>query len=101
MTVTLGDHGFSAALWPSISTYSQHSGKRIAASVMFEILARYSEKVGGEVIQRGTVAGCRPSGVATGDIIIADYPRLPLLWPHVCAGFQSVLLGSPTSDTVD
>jgi hypothetical protein len=90
VTVTLSDGGFNISITPSISVYGHH--KRLAASVCFEIAAKYAEKVGGEVIQRGTVAGCRPVGQG-GDLVIARYPSEPLDWQHICGGFRALLLG--------
>src|SRR5262245_34598460 len=92
VTVSLSDGGLNVSISPSISVYSHHEHKRIAASICFEIAAKYAEKVGGEIIQRGAVAGCRPIG-QSGDLLLARYPAEPLNWEHVCGGFRAVLLG--------
>ena len=91
VTVSLSDGGLNVSISPSISVYSHHEGKRIAASVCFEIAAKYAEKVGGEIIQRGAVAGCRLVG-QSGDLLLARYPAEPMNWEHVCGGFRAVLL---------
>jgi hypothetical protein len=95
VTVSLSDGGLNVSISPSISVYSHHEHKRIAASICFEIAAKYAEKVGGEVIQRGAVAGCRPIG-QSGDLLLARYPVEPLDWEHICGGFRAVLLGPET-----
>ena len=97
VTVSLSDGGLNVSISPSISVYSHHQHKRIAASICFEIAAKYAEKVGGEVIQRGAVAGCRPLG-QSGDLLLARYPLEPLDWQHVCGGFRAVLLGQEPAD---
>jgi hypothetical protein len=76
---------------PAISVFAHHYGKRIAASVYFEIAARYAEKVGGEIVQRATVAGCK--GVhAPPELVIARYPAMPMSFERICPGFRAVLL---------
>lgn len=77
---------------PPISTYAHHMGKRLAASVLFEIAAKYAEKTGGEIIQRGVVSGCKING-QPGDVKLASYPSMPLMFDHICPGFQAVILG--------
>lgn len=76
---------------PAISVFAHHHGKRLAAGVYFEIAAKYAEKVGGEIIQRATVVGCK-SGDHPQELIIASYPHLPMNFERICAGFRSVLL---------
>ena len=88
---SLRDDSLELNLAPAISVFSQHEGKRIAASVYFEIAAKYAEKVGGTIIQRANVEGCRMSNDSS--LIIADYPSMPLKHENVCAGFRLVLLG--------
>jgi hypothetical protein len=78
---------------PAISIYDHHQGKRLAASVYFEIAAKYAEKVGGEIVQRATVAGCK-EGEQPQELVLARYPELPMNFDRVCPGFRSVLLGS-------
>lgn len=78
---------------PAISSYGHHANKRITASLYFEIAAKYAEKVGGEIIQRATVVGCKHS-YQPQDLVIGHYPSSPLSFTKVCPGFQAVLLGS-------
>ena len=90
VTVSLSGGVFDLTISPSISSFDHHIGKRITASVYFEIGAKYAEKVSGEIVQRATVAGCKNSEGA--GLIIARYPSMPLSFERVCHGFQSVLL---------
>lgn len=78
-------------LAPAISVFSQHHGKRRGAGVVFEMAARYAEKVGGTVVQRAVVAGCE-SGKSR-DLVIAAYPHMPLDFSRVCPGFRAEILG--------
>ena len=81
---------------PTVSVYSHHAGKRIAAGVYFEIAAKYAEKVGGTIIQRANVVGCKEEGAGVADLVLAQYPNLPLQWGSICNGFREVLLGETT-----
>lgn len=83
-------------LSPAISAMYQHTGKRIAAGVYFEIAAKYAEKVSGIVIQRATVTGCKPTE-GDGGLLLARYPLEPMDWSKVCPGFQAVILGGGES----
>lgn len=78
---------------PAISNIDHHAEKRIAASVYFEMAAKFAEKVGGTITQRAQVAGCRIEGSTNADLIVARYPDQPLMFDHVCPGFQAVILG--------
>lgn len=89
ITATIVNGCLDLSLSPAISIYTQHANKRIAASIYFEIAAKYAEKVGGEVLQKATVPECRPVGGH--GLVIARYPSLPLTFDSVCRGFQSVL----------
>ncbi len=77
---------------PAVSVFSHHTEKRIAASVYFEIAAKYAEKVNGTVLQRATVMGCRDAEHGA-ELTLARYPEMPLSFERVCPGFQAVLLG--------
>ena len=77
-------------LAPAISVFSQHHGKRLAASVYFEIAAKYAEKVGGTIVQRATVVGCKPS-TSPQELILAEYPAMPMSFDRICPGFRAVL----------
>jgi hypothetical protein len=92
VNASLLDGALELNISPAISLFSHHHGKRLAASVYFEIAARYAEKVGGEVIQRATVLGCKPRE-RSHDLVLARYPDLPMSFDRVCPGFQAVLLG--------
>jgi hypothetical protein len=78
---------------PAISLFEHHANKRITAGIYFEIAARYAEKVGGTVIQRATVEGCKMGPGYGTDLILATYPSMPLSFERVCHGFQEVILG--------
>ncbi|HWO72741.1 MAG TPA: hypothetical protein VNN21_04215 [Dehalococcoidia bacterium] len=95
VTASLAGDALDLTIAPSISAYVQHSGKRITAGVYFEIAAKYAEKVGGKVIQRATVTGCKSAGDS--GLLLAHYPDLPLTFDRVCSGFQSVLM--PADET--
>jgi hypothetical protein len=84
------DH-LALSISPSIANMAHHHGKRVTASIYFEIAARYAEKVLGTITQRATVMGCRPE---QGEclLLVARYPDLPISFERVCKGFQSVLL---------
>lgn len=86
------DGSLELNLAPAISVYSQHSGKRIAASVYFEIAARYAEKVAGTIVQRATVVGCKAGGQPQ-ELVLAEYPGQPMSFDRICAGFRAVLQG--------
>ena len=55
------------------------------------IAAKYAEKVGGEIIQRATVLGCK-GGDRPQELVVARYPNLPMSFERICPGFQAVLL---------
>jgi hypothetical protein len=86
--------GLSLNIYPTISTFEAHLGKRIAAGVFFEIAAKYAEKVGGEIVQLSTVTGCRVEA-GSAQLLVARYPDVPMSFDRVCAGFQAVFLGPP------
>jgi hypothetical protein len=91
VVASLVNGSLELSLTPAICSFVQHQNKRVAASIYFEIAAKYAEKVGGEVLQKATVSECRPVGGH--GLIIARYPGLPLTFDNVCRGFQSVLIG--------
>ncbi|HWC31162.1 MAG TPA: hypothetical protein VG845_13865 [Dehalococcoidia bacterium] len=90
VTVSLSGGVFDLTISPSISTFDHHLGKRITASLYFELGAKYAEKVGGEIVQRATVIGCKSTEGA--GLVIARYPSMPMSFERVCHGFQAVLL---------
>ena len=75
---------------PAITLYGQHADKRLAASVYFEISARYAEKVGGRITQLSNVFGCSDVGVS--ERYLAQYPHDPLMYDRLCNGFQALFL---------
>lgn len=77
---------------PAISVFSQHYGKRITASMYFELAARYAEKVNGIVTQHANIVGCRSAeDKHATDLVVASYPEIPLHFDRICAGFQHEL----------
>jgi len=92
VSASLTGEALELSIAPAISIFAHHAGKRISAGIYFEIAAKYAEKVGGEIMQRATVDGCRAEGLA-GELLLARYPELPLSFERVCAGFRSVILG--------
>jgi hypothetical protein len=91
VNASLSEDSLELNLSPAISVFAHHHGKRLAASIYFEIAAKYAEKVGGEVIQRATVVGCK-SGEHPQELLIARYPLLPLSYDRICPGFREVLI---------
>jgi hypothetical protein len=91
VTVSLAADSFDLSISPPISAFVHHMGKRVTASMYFEMGAKYAEKVGGEIVQRATVVGCKSTQQGPA-LIVARYPQLPMSFDRVCAGFQAVLL---------
>jgi hypothetical protein len=97
---SLRDGSLELNLAPAISVFSQHHGKRIAASVYFEIAAKYAEKVGGTIIQRATVVGCKPTS-SPQELILAEYPAMPMSFDRICPGFRAVLQEATNGMDID
>lgn len=97
VNASLSDDSLELNISPAISVFAHHHGKRIAASVYFEIAAKYAEKVGGEIIQRATVIGCK-NGDHPQELVVARYPSLPMNFERICPGFQAVLLEGSGGD---
>jgi len=91
VTVSLAADAFDLSISPPISAFAHHLGKRITAGVYFEIAAKYAEKVGGEILQRATVIGCKPAEQGPA-LLVARYPSMPMCFERVCPGFQTVLM---------
>jgi hypothetical protein len=91
VNASISDQSLELNILPAISVFAHHHGKRIAASVYFEIAAKYAEKVGGEIIQRATVIGCK-TGDHAQELLLAHYPVLPMNFEKICPGFREVLL---------
>jgi hypothetical protein len=99
VTASLTGDSLELNLAPAISVYSHHHGKRLAAGVYFEIAARYAEKVGGEVVQRATVVGCKEGNLPVPQqLVLARYPQLPMSFERVCPGFRELFLQVPLDD---
>ena len=93
VAATFDGLSLSLSLLPAVSDYAGHAGKRIAASVYFEIAAKYAEKVGGTIVQHSNVGACKGVYGTTTEHLLADYPFMPLGYERVCPGFRSELLG--------
>ena len=94
---SLAPDSLELTLTPAVSVYAHHFGKRIAAGVYFEIAAKYAEKVGGEIIQRSNVTGCKIEG-SDGSLKLASYPSQPMMWERICPGFRAVILNEGGAD---
>ena len=96
---TFGPSALELHINPAVSHYAQHLDKRVAASVYFEIAAKYAEKVGGTIIQRANVVGCLNSDYTKpSERTLAQYPDVPMLWQNVCPGFQETLFGNKETE---
>ncbi len=96
VTATIQADALHLQINPTISMMSHHSDKRIAASVYFEIAARYAEKVDGTVTQLSNIGACIADGVS--QKVLAQYPDHPLDWSRICVGFAEVLAGGHIHD---
>lgn len=96
VTATIQDDALHLQISPSISMMSHHSNKRLAASVYFEIAAKYAEKVNGTVTQLSNIGACIEDGVSAK--VLAQYPDMPLDWTKICVGFAEVLAGGHIHD---
>ncbi len=92
VTASLSGDALELSIAPAISLFAHHAGKRLSAGIYFEIAAKYAEKVGGVIIQKATVNGCR-DGDSTQELLLAHYPDLPMSFDRICAGFRTVFLG--------
>ncbi len=96
VTATIQEDALAMQISPTISMMSHHSYKRLAASVYFEIAARYAEKVDGEITQLSNIGACIEDGVSMK--VLASYPDHPLDMSRICIGFQEVLNGGHIHD---
>jgi hypothetical protein len=87
----LSDRFLEIRLSPAITTELNHQGHRHSGGCMFEIAARYAEKVNGLIQQISLIADCN-AGRAVVDI--AEYPHNPLIHEKICKGFRSLFLSS-------
>jgi hypothetical protein len=96
VTATIQSDALHLQITPSISTMAHHSGKRLAASVYFEIAAKYAEHVDGKVTQLSNIGACVEDGVSAK--VLAQYPEHPMDWQKICVGFAEVLAGGHIHD---
>jgi hypothetical protein len=90
--VRLEPDRLAISLSPAVTHLDGHAGKRVAASIMYEIAAKYAERAGGIIFQSGiNVTECRMEG--SGTRLIAAYPDLRLDFGSLCPGFRAVFLG--------
>ena len=89
-----GQGRMEIGLEPSINNWAGHHDKRNAAGIMFEIAARYAEKVGGTVEQTGiNVLECKDSPNIS-KRFLGKYPEGRMEFSRCCPGFQEVFLGT-------
>lgn len=92
VTATFSDDGLLLSISPPVSSMEGHHHKRIAASVSYEIAARYAEKVDGEISQIAiNVPACMTEG--TQKRTLASYPSSRLDFGQLCQGFREVFVG--------
>lgn len=96
VTATILPDALHLQIAPPISMMWHHSNKRLAASVYFEIAAKYAEKVNGKVTQMSNIGACIVDGVRAK--VLAEYPDFPLSFERACIGFQEVLAGGHIHD---
>ncbi len=87
--VRLGAVGLEFSLYPPVTSFATHAGKRLAASLMFQTAALLAERTSGTITQRATVEGCMAERSSVS--LVASYPEMTLLWQNVCPGFREAL----------
>jgi hypothetical protein len=100
VTASLVKDSLELGITPSITTYDDHANKRLAASVYYEIAAKYAEKIGGQVVQRAPVFGCKDTPEPM-ELLLARYPDIHLGFERICPGFRLVLLGDHAHELPD
>lgn len=86
------------SMFPTITAFDQHIGRRLQASIYYMIAGRYVEMTGGTAIQTSLVSGCsgdiimQPSPVSR-DLLVAagDYH---IRYTSICNGFQAEMKGT-------
>lgn len=95
VAAVVSDEGLILSLTPAVSSMAGHHNKRITASIMYEVAARYAEKVNGLVTQEGiNVAECRGAGYSSRTLAV--YPETRLDYSLLCPGFKAEFLGEET-----
>ena len=97
VVATLYPDRLSVSLMPSVTTWEGHHHKRLAAGVMFEIAAKYHERVGGRLTQAGiNVPACQ---VETGGMVrtLLEDGEHGYFWERCCPGWQAVFLDNDAS----
>lgn len=85
------DH-LTLTISPAVSTFMGHLNKRHAAGVVFEIAAKYAERVQGTIIEHANVVGCKPS-LEVSERLLAVYPDTHLDFLQLCPGWQATFMG--------
>ncbi len=96
VTGSIQEDALALSISPTISMMSHHSFKRLAASVYFEIAARYAEKVDGTITQLSNIGACIEDGVSMK--VLGEYPDHPMDMSKICRGFIEVLNGGHIHD---
>lgn len=95
----LSGDALELSLTPSVSSMEGHHHKRIAAGVMYEIAARYAERVDGQIKQTGiNVAECMAEGIPAR--VIAQYPEKRLDFDRLCPGWRDVFTGAGDDEPI-
>lgn len=92
VTAIINPESLSLSISPTVTNMAEHSHKRLAASVYFEIAARVAEKVDGTITQHSNIGRCVEDGVT--NKVLAEYPKHPLDWQRICVGFQEIMAGN-------
>jgi hypothetical protein len=92
VSASLADASLELSISPSVNSFDHHHGKLAAAGVLFEIGAKYAERVSGEITQRALISGCKEHNAEK--LIVAHYPYVPLSFQAICPGFQALIVNS-------
>lgn len=101
ITATFETNALRLSINPSITTLDGHNGKRVTAGVYFEISAKYAEKVDGKITQMSNIMACANANGGSQNVLVAQYPEIPLSWDRVCSGFSEVIAGGHVHDDYD
>ena len=96
VAANFNDHELRLTIRPAINNMQQHIGKRVTASIMFEIAWRYAEKLGSdaEIWQLSNIGECLVEHGTNN--MIAKIGLKPFQWNDVCLGFRREILGLTT-----